>query len=213
MTKPYRIMLVDDHAVVRSGLCRLLEQHSSVLVVAEASTGEQAYQMYGEYKPDVVVMDMSMPGMGGLAALRRILSRYPTARVIIFSMHENAVFATQALSAGAKGYIAKSGVASDLLNALHEAMVGRIWISPSIAQKIALQSLTGENNPVRKLSGREFEVFRLLAEGHSLDAISETLKISQKTVANYQTLLKHKLGIASPIELLRLAIRYGVIEG
>jgi two-component system invasion response regulator UvrY len=213
MTKPYRIMLVDDHAVVRSGLCRLLEQHSSVLVVAEASTGEQAYQMYGEYKPDVVVMDMSMPGMGGLAALRRILSRYPTARVIIFSMHENAVFATQALSAGAKGYIAKSGVASDLLNALHEAMVGRIWISPSIAQKIALQSLTGENNPVCKLSGREFEVFRLLAEGHSLDAISETLKISQKTVANYQTLLKHKLGIASPIELLRLAIRYGVIEG
>jgi two-component system invasion response regulator UvrY len=213
MTKPYRIMLVDDHAVVRSGLCRLLEQHSSVLVVAEASTGEQAYQVYGEYKPDVVVMDMSMPGMGGLAALRRILSRYPTARVIIFSMHENAVFATQALSAGAKGYIAKSGVASDLLNALHEAMVGRIWISPSIAQKIALQSLTGENNPVCKLSGREFEVFRLLAEGHSLDAISETLKISQKTVANYQTLLKQKLGITGPIELVRLAIRYGVIEG
>jgi two-component system invasion response regulator UvrY len=128
-------------------------------------------------------------------------------------MHENAAFATQALSAGAKGYIAKSGVAGDLLNAVHEAMVGRTWISPSIAQKIALQSLTGEDDPVRKLSGREFEVFRLLAEGNSLETISETLKISQKTVANYQTLLKQKLGISGPIELVRLAIRYGVIEG
>jgi DNA-binding NarL/FixJ family response regulator len=213
MSNPYRIMLADDHAVVRSGLRRLLEQDNSVLVIAEASTGEQAYQMYGECKPDVVVMDMSMPGMGGLEALRRILSRYPGARVIIFSMHENAAFATQALSAGAKGYIAKSGVAGDLLNAVHEAMVGRTWISPSIAQKIALQSLTGEDDPLRKLSGREFEVFRSLAEGHSIELISETLKISQKTVANYQTLLKQKLGISSPVELVRLAIRYGVIEG
>jgi len=206
-------MLVDDHAVVRSGLRRLLEQDNSVFVVAEAGSGEQAYQLYGECDPDVVIMDMSMPGMSGLEALRRILARYPSARVIIFSMHENAAFAMQALSAGARGYIAKSGVAGDLLNAIHEAMVGRSWISPSIAQKIALQSLTGEDDPVRKLSGREFEVFRLLAEGKSLEAISEILKISQKTVANYQTLLKQKLGISGPIELVRLAIRYGVIEG
>lgn len=213
MMNPYRVMLVDDHAVVRSGLRRLLEQDSTVLVVAEACTGEQAYQMYGEHMPGVIIMDMSMPGMGGLEALRRILSRYPTAKIVVFSMHENAAFASQALSAGAKGYIAKSGLAGDLLNAVHEAMVGRTWISPSIAQKIALQSLTGEDDPMRKLSGREFEVFRLLAEGKSLEFISQTLKISQKTVANHQTLLKQKLGISGPIELVRLAIRYGVIEG
>ncbi|MDZ4099019.1 MAG: response regulator transcription factor [Methylophilaceae bacterium] len=213
MTNPYRVMLADDHAVVRSGLRRLLELDDKVLVVAEASTGEQAYQMYGECEPDVVVMDMSMPGMGGLEALRRIRSRYPAAKIVVFSMHENAAFASQALSAGAKGYIAKSGLAGDLLNAVHEAMVGRTWISPSIAQKIALQSLTGEDDPMRKLSGREFEVFRLLAAGKSLEIISQTLNISQKTVANHQTLLKQKLGISGPVELVRLAIRYGVIEG
>ncbi len=213
MSNPIKVMLVDDHAVVRSGLRRLLEQDNGVRVIGDAESGEQAYQLYGEFQPDVLVMDMSMPGMGGLEALRRILSRYPGARVVIFSMHENAAFATQALSAGAKGYISKSGVAGDLLNAVREADVGRTWISPSIAQKIALQSLTGEDDPMRKLSAREFEVFRLLAEGHAVEEISVILKVSQKTVANYQTLLKQKLGIGSPVELVRLAIRFGVIQG
>lgn len=213
MSNPIKVMLVDDHAVVRSGLRRLLEQDNGVRVIGDAESGEQAYQLYGEFQPDVLVMDMSMPGMGGLEALRRILSRYPGARVVIFSMYENAAFATQALSAGAKGYISKSGVAGDLLNAVREADVGRTWISPSIAQKIALQSLTGEDDPMRKLSAREFEVFRLLAEGHAVEEISVILKVSQKTVANYQTLLKQKLGIGSPVELVRLAIRFGVIQG
>ncbi len=212
MNSPIRVMLVDDHAVVRSGLRRLLEQDGGVLVVGDAETGEQAYQLYSEFRPDVVVMDMSMPGMGGLEALRRLLARYPLARVVIFSMHENAAFATQALSSGAKGYISKSGLAGDLLNAIREAMVGRTWISPSIAQKIALQSLMGDDDPMRKLSAREFEVFRLLAEGRSVDEIAIQLKVSQKTVANYQTQLKQKLGLSSPVELVRMAIHFGVIE-
>lgn len=211
MSVEIRIMLVDDHEVVRSGLRRLLEQND-VEVIAEADSGEQAYQFYGECLPDVVVMDMSMPGMGGLEALRRIIARYPQARVIIFSMHENAAFASQALSAGARGYVAKSGAADDLVQAVREVAQGKGYLSAGIAQQIALQTLSGSDDPTRLLSAREFEVFRLLAAGKGIDEISITLRISQKTVANYQTLLKQKLGISSPIELVRLAIKHGVIE-
>lgn len=207
-----KIILADDHAVVRSGLRRFIEQSGHVEVVAEAESGEQAYQLYCEFLPDVLVMDMSMPGMGGLEALRRILSRHPTARIVIFSMHENASFATQALSAGAKAYVAKSGAADDLLKAVKEVAIGRSYLSPSVAQKIVLQTMSGNEDPTNRLSAREFEVFRLLAEGKNVEDIAEILIISQKTVANYQTLLKQKLGVNSPVELVRLAIRYGVIE-
>jgi DNA-binding NarL/FixJ family response regulator len=213
MSVPIRIILVDDHLVVRSGLRRLLEQSDGMEVIAEADSGEQAYQIFGEYLPDVLVMDMSMPGMGGLEAVRRILARYPAARIVIFSMHENATFATQALTAGARGYVAKSGAADDLVRGIREANAGRSYISASIAQQIALQSLSGDEDPIKRLSAREFEVFRLLAEGGAIEVIADTLKISQKTVANYQTMLKQKLGINSPVELVRLAIRYGVIQG
>lgn len=208
-----RLMLADDHSVVRSGLRRLLEQGGGMEVVAEAESGEQAYQLFGECHPDVLVMDMSMPGMGGLESLRRILSRYPTARIVVFSMHENAAFATQALSSGAKGYVVKSGVADDLVRAVRDAAIGKTWISATVAQNIALQTLSGDDDPMRRLSSREFEVFRLLAEGHSVESIAEMLRISQKTVANYQTLLKQKLGVSSPVELVRLAMRHGIIAG
>ncbi|BCM25661.1 response regulator [Methyloradius palustris] len=213
MSVPIRIILVDDHLVVRSGLRRLLEQSDDLEVIAEADSGEQAYQIFGEHLPDVLVMDMSMPGMGGLEAVRRILARYPAARIVIFSMHENATFATQALTAGARGYVAKSGAADDLVRGIREVNAGRSYLSASIAQKIALQSLSGEEDPIKRLSAREFEVFRLLAEGGAIEVIADTLNISQKTVANYQTMLKQKLGINSPVELVRLAIRYGVIQG
>ncbi|MCB5184838.1 response regulator transcription factor [Methylobacillus gramineus] len=213
MSAIIRVMLVDDHEVVRSGLRRLLEQSDGIDVIVEADSGEQAYQLYGEHLPDIVVMDMSMPGMGGLEALRRIVARYSQARVVIFSMHENAAFASQALSSGARAYVAKSGAADDLVQAVREVSVGKGYLSPGIAQKIALQSLSGDDDPTRLLSAREFEVFRLLAEGRGIEEIATILKISQKTVANYQTLLKQKLGISSPIELVRLAIRHGLIEG
>jgi len=190
----------------------LLEQNTGMQVIAEADSGEQAYQLYGEHLPDVLVMDMSMPGMGGLESLRRILTRYPSARIVIFSMHENAAFASQALSAGARCYVAKSGAADDLVRAVKEAFAGRGYLSPSVAQNIVLQTMSGGEDPTQRLSAREFEVFRMLAEGSNVEDIALTLKISQKTVANYQTLLKQKLGISSPVELVRLAMRHGVIE-
>jgi len=207
-----RVLLVDDHTVVRSGLCRLLEQHSGIKVVAEAESGEQAYQVFGEYLPDVTVMDLSMPGMGGLEAMRRILARYRTARVLIFSMHENAAFAMQTLKSGARGYVAKTGSFDELVKAVVEVSRGKNYISTSIAQKIALQTVIGDGDLISQLSPREFEVFRLFAEGKNAEEIAEVLKISQKTVANYHTLVKQKLGLSNPVEMVRFAIKHGLID-
>jgi two-component system invasion response regulator UvrY len=207
------IILVDDHAVVRSGLRRLLELNKDMNVIAEAESGEQAYQLYGELNPDVVVMDISMPGMGGLESAKRIIKRDSSAKIIIFSMHETASFATQALKAGVKGYVTKTGDSDDLQAALTQVMRGKTFLSADVAQKIALQTLMGEDDPLQQLSGREFEVFRLLADGNRIEEVAEMLKISQKTVANYYTIIKQKLDVSSPIEMVRLAIRHGLIEG
>ena len=207
-----RVILADDHNVVRSGLRRLLELGGDIDVVAEADSGEQACKIFGDFQSDVLVMDLSMPGIGGLEALRRILSVAPKAKAVIFTMHENTAFATQALSAGARGYVAKSSLADDLLLAVRETAAGKTYISPSIAQKIVMQSISGSPDPMERLSSREFEVFRLLAEGAGIDDIANNLQISQKTASNYQTALKQKLGISNAVELVRLAIRHGVIS-
>jgi DNA-binding NarL/FixJ family response regulator len=208
-----KLILVDDHAVVRSGLRRLLELNKQVEVIAEADSGEQAYHCYGELKPDIVVMDISMPGMGGLESARRIIKRYPTAKIIIFSMHETASFASQAIKSGVKGYVTKTGAAEDLTRAVLEVANGKTFLSAEVAQKIALETLSGQDDPIHQLSGREFEVFRLLAEGKKVEEVAEMLKISQKTVANYYTMIKQKLGVTSPIDMVRFAMRHGLVEG
>lgn len=205
------VMLIDDHAVVRSGLCRLLEQHENIDVVAEADSGEQAYLRFGDVMPDVLIMDVSMPGIGGLEALRRILQRYNDAKIVIFSMHENATFAIQALSAGAVGYVVKSSDAQDLVQAVISAAKGMNYLSASLAEKVSKQNISNDN-PIQKLTTREFEIFRLLAEGKVVEDISTILNIGQKTVSNYQTILKQKLGVTSPVELVRLAIKYDLID-
>jgi len=207
-----KVVLVDDHTVVRSGLRRLLESHKSIEIVAEADTGEMAYQVYGEVLPDVVLMDISMPGMGGLEAAKRILQRYPQAKIVIFSMHEAVSFAAQALKTGVKGYVTKTGVADDLVQAVLDVAKGRTFLSQDVAQKVALQTLIGESNPLQQLTSREFEVFRLLAEGKRVEDVAEMLKISQKTVANYYTLIKQKLSVNSPVEMVRLAMKHGLID-
>jgi two-component system, NarL family, invasion response regulator UvrY len=207
-----KVVLVDDHTVVRSGLRRLLESHKSIEIVAEADTGEVAYQVYGEVLPDVILMDISMPGMGGLEAAKRILQRYPQAKIVIFSMHEAVSFAAQALKTGVKGYVTKTGVADDLVQAVLDVSKGRTFLSQDVAQKVALQTLIGESNPLQQLTSREFEVFRLLAEGKRVEDVADMLKISQKTVANYYTLIKQKLSVNSPVEMVRLAMKHGLID-
>lgn len=207
-----RVMLVDDHAVVRAGIRRLLEQELKFSVVAEADTGESAYQLFGEHLPDITVIDLTMPGMGGVESIKRIVLRYPAAKLLVLSMHENAAFASQALKAGAKGYLAKNGLAEELINALEVVTKGQIYISSNVARKIALQNLDSKGNPMQQLSVREFEIFRMLAEGVDGDQIAASLNISSKTVSNYQTTIKQRLGINSSVEMVRLAIRHGIIE-
>lgn len=212
MTKKVNIVLVDDHAVVRAGVKRLLEQDTSFDVIGEAESGEKAYQLFNELKPDVMVMDLSMPGMGGLEAIRRILMRHERAKILVLSMHEDLSFANQALKLGVKGYLIKNALADDLVKSIEMISKGEVFLSDEIAKKMAMQSISGDGNPIHELSAREFEIFRLLAEGFEIDAIAETLNISSKTVSNYQTMIKQKLNINTPVELIRYAIKAGVIK-
>lgn len=207
-----RILLADDHEVVRSGLASMLSGYDDLQVVHQVSSGEQAYQQYSELKPDVLIMDMTMPGIGGLEAVRRICGRYSDARVIMFSMHENVALAMQAMSAGAMGYVSKAGDSQHIVSAVRQVMTGESYLSAEMAQKIALQSVSGNEDPTQRLTAREFEVFRLLAEGLSLSRVAEQLHLESKTVANYQTILKNKLGFSTSTEMVRLAIKYGVIS-
>ena len=212
MAKKTTIVLVDDHVVVRAGVRRLLEQEPLFEVIGEAESGEKAYQILAELKPDVMVMDLSMPGMGGLEAIRRILMRYEKTKILVLSMHEDLSFANQALKLGAKGYLTKNTLADDLVKSIETVTQGDVFLSDEIAKKMAMQSISGNQDPVHELSAREFEIFRLLAEGLDIDAIASTLNISSKTVSNYQTMIKQKLDINTPIELIRYAIKVGVIK-
>ena len=212
MSKKIKIVLVDDHAVVRAGVKRLLEQEDLFEVTGEAESGEKAYQLFGELNPDVMVMDLSMPGMGGLEAIRRILMRYEKAKILVLSMHEDFSFAKQALKLGAKGYLIKNTLGDDLVKSIQAISKGEVFLSDEIAKKIAMQSIDGDQDPIHTLSAREFEIFRLLAEGLEVEAIATTLNISSKTVSNYQTMIKQKLNINTPVELIRYAIKAGVIK-
>ena len=212
MSQKVTIVLVDDHAVVRAGVRRLLEQETLFDVIGEAESGEKAYKMFGELKPDVMVMDLSMPGMGGLESIRRILMRHERARILVLSMHEDLSFANQALKLGSKGYLIKNTLGDDLVKSIQMVARGEIFLSDEIAKKMAMQSTSGTEDPIDELSAREFEIFRLLAEGLEIDAIAATLNISSKTVSNYQTMIKQKLNINTAVELIRYAIKTGVIK-
>jgi len=212
MSPKVTIVLVDDHAVVRAGVRRLLEQETLFEVIGEAESGEKAYKIFGELKPDVMVMDLSMPGMGGLESIRRILMCHERARILVLSMHEDLSFANQALKLGAKGYLIKNTLGDDLVKSIQMVARGEIFLSDEIAKKIAMQSTSGTEDPIDELSAREFEIFRLLAEGLEIDAIAATLNISSKTVSNYQTMIKQKLNINTAVELIRYAIKTGVIK-
>ena len=205
-------MLVDDHSVVRTGYRRLLEETRNIKVVAEAATGEEAYAQIKALDVDVVVMDLSMAGMGGLEAMRRILSRAPQVRVLVFSMHTGAAFARNALKAGASGYVTKVSEPALLVQAVRSVSEGRVFLSPDIAHAAALDTLTGEGDPMKLLSTREFEIFRKLASGASLGDIARALNLSQKTVANNYTQIRQKLDLKSDVELVRLALRYSIVD-
>ena len=212
MNAQTNILLVDDHAVVRTGFKTLLENQPDLKVVAEAATGEAACREFADHGPDVVIMDLSLPGIGGLEAIRRIVSRRADARILAFSMHEETIFVEQALQAGARGYVGKSSAPVELVEATRQIAKGNIYIDPEMAQKLAFQKTKGGDSPFESLSTREFEIFCLLAEGLSTSEISKRLSLSYKTIANYATQIKSKLEVSTPAELARLAIRHGIVS-
>lgn len=206
------IQLVDDHAIVREGYRALLAKQSGLKVVAEAADGVQAYRQFKEYSPDLVITDLSLPGISGLELISRIKQRCMGAKILVFSMHQNSSFAVQANRAGALGYITKSSSPEVLLRAIHEVYAGRHTLSADIAQALALEKLGSERIALETLTVREFEILRLLVEARTTEDIAQTLNISPKTVCNCHYLIKRKLCVASDIELTRLAIRLNVIN-
>jgi DNA-binding NarL/FixJ family response regulator len=205
---PIKVLLVDDHAVVRAGYKRYLELDTQIEVVGEAENGEQAYALLSELTADVIVMDLSMPGRGGLESIRHILQRYPEQRILVFTMHENAALAAQALRAGAKGYLTKSVSPDLIVDAIHQIMQGGQPIDADLAAAIKQSEL--ESAPHLQLAPREFEIFRLLANGQSVDEIGQRLHIGVKTVSNYQTTIRQKLGVTTAIELHQYARQHGL---
>ncbi|MFO1466852.1 MAG: response regulator transcription factor [Steroidobacteraceae bacterium] len=202
-----RVMLVDDHAIVRSGFRRLLEQYPDIEVIGEASNAEDAYHEYARLGPEVMVLDLSMPGAGGIDSLRRVLSRDPSARIIVFSMHEDAPLAQRALDLGARGYVTKSSAPEVLAEAVLAVAAGGRYLSADIANAVAQFNAAGREDVLDSLSAREYEIFRQLVAGHSGAEIAAALNLSAKTVANYHTAIKQKLNVSSDVELVRLAMR------
>jgi two-component system, NarL family, invasion response regulator UvrY len=202
------VLLVDDHAVVREGYRRLLERRGDIVVVGEAADGPAAYALFCSLHPQIVVMDITLPGVSGIGVTRRMLTHDPQARVLMFSMHEDTIFATRALEAGAAGYVTKASAPSVLVEAVHAVACGRKYLSPDIAQKLALRDF--EVAQVRGLSAREFEVLRQLARGRTVREIAESMGLNAKTVANHQSAIRQKLGADTAIQLLRKASQLGL---
>jgi len=205
------VMLVDDHAVVRMGFRLLLDAAPDMRVVAEADSGEEAMRRIDEARPEVVVMDISMPGIGGLEAVRRILAKEPGARILVLSAHEDAMHARRVLKAGAAGYLTKRSAAEALIQAIREVCQGKTFLEPQIAQELALQQVAGAAEPLDTLSEKEFKVFLALAGGQSVQDIAAVMSLSPRTVGTHLYNIKQKLGASNSAELALIAMRAGLL--
>ena len=207
-----KVMLVDDHAVVRMGFKLLLQACDDIAVVAEADSGEAACQLLDAAAPAVVVMDLAMPGMGGMEAIKRLCAKNAKVRILALSAHEDISHPMRALQAGAMGYLSKRSAPEALIDAIRAVAKGQRYVDAQIAQRIAVQAINGDKSPVEKLSSREFEVFAQLARGQSVAQISDTLNLSSSTVGSHLYNIKQKLGLNNQAEMTLLAVRYGVIS-
>ena len=208
-----RVLLADDHAVVRMGFRLLLQAQADVSVVAEAESGEEACRLFSEHEPDVLVMDLAMPGMGGLEALRRIRSRHPGAQVLALSAHDDVIHARRTLQEGALGFLSKRSAPEALLDAVATVAAGRRYLEGTLAQKLALSEFEGSAaSPVEQLSEREFAVFLRLAGGATVAKIAQELKVSPSTVGTHLYNIKQKLGATTQSDLTLIAIRHQLID-
>lgn len=208
------VMLVDDHALVRTGIRRILDDAGGISVVAEASSGEEAVVEAQKCKPDVVLMDIHMPGIGGIEATRKVLRANPKTRVIALTVHGDKPYAVQLLKGGAQGFLTKGCPAEEVVKAIKTVFAGQRYVAADVAQDLALALLPGaESTPFDTLSQREMQVLLMLTEGQSIQEISDRLCLSPKTVSTYRYRLYEKLDVENDVELIRLAISHGIVEG
>ena len=207
-----KILLVDDHAVVRMGFKMLIEAEADIKVIGEAESGEVAVKLFQELKPDIIIMDITMPGIGGLEAIDRIMAKDKNTKILVLSAHEDSVHPKRVLNAGAMGYLTKRSAAEELIKAIKSIHQGKRYLEPNIAQQMAITQLSGETNPVEILSDREFEVFMALAKGKSTNEIADTLCLSPRTVGTHLYNIKQKLNANNSAEIALIAMRSGLID-
>ncbi len=208
------VLIVDDHAVVRTGYKTFLDLSERIDQVIESDRGENACQIYDKHHPDVVVLDLSMPGIGGFETIRRLLDRDPSCKILVFSIHDEMIYLSRALKAGAKGYIIKSNQPDILVKAVCTIAQGGTFVTPELAQKLAASISTeaSDKNLIKQLSPREFDIFCLLANGMTTREIAAKLCLSYKTVCNNSTAIKEKLETKSIAQMTLLASRQGLIQ-
>lgn len=207
-----RVLLVDDHKLVRTGIRRLLTDSAEVEVVAEAESGEEAIALARTHHPQVVLMDVTMPGIGGLEATRKLVQQDSGLRVIALSVHTDDPYPSRLLEAGAAGYLSKDCGAEEIVTAIKRVSRGEVYIDADVARNLALSGLRGRPGPnFQKLSQREMQIMLMVVKGYTIQQISDHLFISPKTVSTYRYRLFDKLGVANDVELTRLAIRHGIV--
>ncbi len=206
-----KILIVDDHPIVRAGLRRLLAAEPGA-EIREAADGKAALTAFREQQPNLVVLDLNLPGIGGIEVISRLKTADPGARVLILSMHDDLIHVTRALRAGAAGYVSKHAAPDEILTAIRRVASGETYVEHAIAEELVFANLQAPSHPLKELSSRDLEILRLLAEGNGLPQIANTIGISYKTVANSCTLIKTKLRASSTADLIRIAIRSGLAD-
>lgn len=209
-----KVLLVDDHAVVRAGFKLLLATSPNIEVIAEAERGEQAIQLYQSSQPDIIVLDLSMPGIGGLETIKRLVQRDKNVKILVFSVHDEQVYVNRALNAGAKGYITKNSAPEILPDAIESIQQGEQYVEQGLVKKSSdeLEEEHDYQNIIQTFSAREFDVFRLLAKGLTTHKIADELHLGYKTIANYVTQIKKKLRVSSIAELAHIAVVLGIMK-
>ena len=210
----HKVLVVDDHKLIRMGLCRLIESVTSVTVVGECGSGEEALGAARELEPDIVFMDIRMPGIGGLEATRRLMTVHPDLKVIVITAMSDDIYPRQLLKAGAAGYITKNADQHEIQDALTTVMDDRVYVSPEIAQLMVVNGLSAgqEQSPLATLSQRELQIAQMITNGHRANDIAGVLNISPKTINTYKYRIFEKLGVSNDVELTLAAVKFGLVD-